>query len=255
MIEFQLDKKLRMEYNESTGMWDYYKNEKLLSKEAEKLFKFYSLNINNIDALLNNYFHLSNPNSFNDPFDCNINLTSNIEDKQMSKFKTVKRNSISNIGISSFSEAIDSHLMWAHYTNNYMGFAIEFNGNDVIVKATEDRFEKITLTEVLYPQKIKKIKKEFPFALHYVLSTKMKHWEYEKEWRIICQLKNGDDRILYYYPQKVRGIYIGHRLIDEDKSAYRLLLEICAIRFQSVPIFVVYPHPKELELVFEKITN
>jgi hypothetical protein len=254
MRQFELDKNYRMEYNESTGLWDYYKKDNLVSKEADKLFKYYSLNINNIDALLNNYFHLSNPESFNDPFDCNVNIAMNTEDIT-NKIKTVKRNNIGNIGISSFSEIIDSHLMWAHYTNNYKGFAIEFKGTEVTVNLVKDRFEKFTLTKVFYPKKIKKIEKEYPFAMHYVLSTKMKNWKYEKEWRIICQLKENDDRILYYYPEKVKGFYVGHRLIDEDKSAYRTLLEICSIRFPNIPLFVVYPHPKELKLIFERVLN
>lgn len=254
MKEFKIDSEYKIKYNNSTGLWDYYKNDNVLSKEANKLFKFYSLNINNIDALLNNYFHLSNPESFNDPFDCNINIATN-HDIEVENLTSVKRNNIENIGVVSFSEVIDNHLMWAHYTNNYNGFAIEFKGTEVTVNLTKNRFEKFTLTRVIYPEKIKKIKKEFPFAMHYVLTNKMKHWEYEKEWRFICQLKNDDDRILNYYPEKVKAIYIGHRLIDNDKSAYRLLLEICSIRFPNIPVFVVYPHPKELKLMFERVLN
>ena len=255
MKEFELDDELKMIFNDSTGLYDYYKNGKLLSKKADKLFKYYSLNINNISALLNNYFHLSNPGTFNDPFDCNVNLASNINEIDLAKMETVKRNNINNIGVVSFSETIDNHLMWAHYTNNYNGFAIEFKGTEVTVDLVKDRFEKHTLTKVFYPKKIKRIEKEYPFAMHYVLSTKMKHWEYEKEWRIICQLKKDDDRVLNYYPEKVKGIYVGHKLIDDSDSAYRLLLEICEIRFPKTPIFVVYPHPTELKLIFERVLN
>lgn len=255
MKEFDLDEEYKMIFNESTGLYDYYKNGKLLSKKAHKLFKYYSLSINNIDALLNNYFYLSNPVTFNDPFDCNVNLANNISESDLLKIKTVKRNNINNVGVVSFSETIDNHLMWAHYTNNYNGFAIEFKGSEVTVNLEKNRFEKKTLTKVFYPKNVKRIKKEFPFALQYVLTTKMRHWEYEKEWRIICQLKKNDDRILHYYPEKVKAIYVGHRLIDESVSAYRLLLEVCEIRFPETPIYAVYPHPTELKLLFEKVWN
>jgi len=254
MKEFQIDKNHKIVYNDSTGLWDYYKDDVLLSKVADKLFKFYSLSINNLDALLNNYFYLSNPSTFNDPFDCNINIVLNIKN-EVSKLNTVKRNNIGNIGIASLTEVVDNHLMWAHYTNNYKGFAIEFKGDEISVNLVKERFEKLTLTRVIYPDKIKKIESFFSFAMHYVLTTKMKHWEYEKEWRMICQLKKDDDRVLHYYPEKVKAIYIGHRIIDEDTSAYRLLLEICAIRFPDKPIYVVYPHPEELELMFERVLN
>lgn len=254
MKEFDLDDEYKMIFNDSTGVYDYYKNGELLSKSAEKLFKYYSLNINNIDALLNNYFHLSNPATFNDPFDCNVNLVSDIDEK-FTNIETVKRNNIENIGITSFSETINNHLMWAHYTNNYNGFAIEFKGTEVTVNKVKDRFEKFALTKVFYTKEMRRIKKDYPFAMHYVLATKMKHWEYEKEWRIICQLKKDDDRVLYYYPEKVKAIYFGHRLIDESKSAYRLLLEICEIRFPRTPIYVVYPHPTDIKLFFERVLN
>lgn len=255
MKEFDLDDEFKIIFNDSTGLYDYYKNGELLSKSAERLFKYYNLNINNIDALLNNYFHLSNPETFNDPFDCNVNLASDISDDKLANLKTVKRNNIENIGVVSFSETIDNHLMWAHYTNNYNGFAIEFKGTEVTINLVKDRFEKFTLTKVFYPKEIKRIKSDYPFAMHYIMTTKMKHWEYEREWRIICQLKKNDDRILYYYPEKVKAIYVGHQLIDKSKSAYRLLLEICEIRFPKTPIFVVYPHPTDLKLFFERVKN
>lgn len=254
MKEFEIDKVSKIVFNEATRKWDTYKNNKLLSKKAKKLYNYYSLSINNIDALLNNYFYLSNPSTFNDPFDCNLNLIENVEN-EINKLETVKRNNISNIGITSLSEVIDSNLMWGHYANNYNGFAIEFDGENIDVKIAKERFVKNTLTRVNYSENLKKIKKEFPFALHYVLTTKMKDWKYEKEWRIICDLKEGDDRILYYYPEKVKGIYVGHQLIDNNESAYRLILEICEIRFPNIPIYVVYPHHNELKLMFEKVLN
>jgi len=255
MKEYIIDEDYKIVFNEETKLWDYYKNEKIVPKSAEKLFKYYSLSINNIDALLNNYYYLSNPGDFNDPFDCNINLVSNHENGLLDNVKIVKRNMIENLGVVSFSETIDNHLMWAHYTNNYNGFALEFKGTKIQTYFKENQVAKKTLTKVIYPKTLKQIEKEFKFAQHYVFTTKLKHWEYEQEWRILCELLEPFDRILSYAPDTVEALYVGHRLIDTNESAYRILLEIHEIRFPTIPIFVVYPHPTELKLEFERVIN
>ena len=252
MKEFIIDSEYKLLYNPDTKQWDTYQNNILLSKSTKALYKFYCLNLNNVAALLNNYFHLSNPSDFNDPFDCNVNLLEDITD--LGQMKTVKRNSYTNVGICSFSETIDNHLMWAHYTNNYNGFALQFKGENIETKMKQGQFKRHTLTRVIYPEKPVKISKDFPFALHYVLTTKMKHWAYEKEWRIITQLET-DERKLKYLPVSVDSIFIGHRIPDENKSAYELLLNIQEIRFPKVPVYVVYPHSTDLKLNFEKVWN
>lgn len=252
MNSFKIDEKHEIKLNNETGLWDTYVFGKLLPRNAEKLFKYYCLNLYNIEAFLNHYFYLSNPSNFNDPFDCNINLIEDVEG--LEKLETVKRNNIRNIGIASFSETIDNHLMWAHYTNNYNGFALEFKGDQIDVKMNRDDIKRHSLTRVIYPENPPKIVKNYPFAQHYILTTKFKHWEYEKEWRIIAELQS-EDRNLIYFAESVKGIYIGHNIPDNNKSAYRLLLEIQEIKFPEVPVYVVYPHPTDLKLMFERVWN
>ena len=84
------------------------------------------------------------------------------------------------------------------------------------------------------------------------MTTKFKHWQYEKEWRIICDLKDKH-RELEYVPELVKGLYIGHNIPHENPTAFSLLLEIHELRFPKIPIYVVYPHPTELKLNFEKV--
>lgn len=252
MNKFQIDSEYELKFNEKTKHWDTFQNDVLLSKSAKQLYKYYSLNINNLDALLNHYFYLSNPGDFNDPFDCNLNLVENIDD--IDNLKIVSRNTYKNIGICSFSETLDNHLMWAHYTNNYNGFVLGFDGENIQTYRNEEQITRCTLTRVIYPEKLKTIRKEYKFAQHYVFTTKLKHWAYEKEWRFIAKL-GKDDRIITYFKESVKHIYVGHKLIDSNLPAYRLLLSIFQINFPEIPIYVVYPHPKELKLVFEKVKN
>ena len=102
MEKFTIDKEYELKINKETGHWDTFKNGSILSKTANKLYKFYSLELYNIEALLNHYFYLSNPGDFNDPFDCNVNLVEDIEGTE--KLETVTRNRYRNVGITSFSE-------------------------------------------------------------------------------------------------------------------------------------------------------
>ena len=254
MTEFIIDDEYKIIKEKETGYWHYSQNGAMMPKRAEKAFKFYSLNLNNIDSLLNSYFYLSNPASFNDPFDCNINLLDSPDDiKTINEMTTVKRNNCSNLGVVSMTEVIDNHVMWAHYTNNYHGFAIEFKGTEVTVIPSADQTSGGTFVKVIYPKKLVKVKKEYPFAIQYMLTTKLKHWEYENEWRFITTLGPDKDRILHYDPKKVKGLYIGHQMIDNKPSAYRLILSIRSMLFPDIPVYVVYPHPTKLELYFEKV--
>ena len=111
---------------------------------------------------------------------------------------------------------------------------------------------KNTLARVIYPKIPIKISKEYPFSLHYVLTTKFNHWKYEREWRIITEL-TSTERTLEYLPESVKGIYIGHKIPDENISAYQLLLKIREINFPNVPIYIVYPHSTDLSLNFERV--
>lgn len=250
MNEFVIDSEYKLVFNSNTKHWDTYQNGILLSKSTKTLYKFYSLNTSSIASLLNNYFYFSNPSDFNDPFDCNINFLEDIT--ELKEMATVKRNNYKNIGISSFSETIDNQLMWAHYTNNYNGFALQFKGENIETKMKQGQFTRYTLTRVIYLEKPVKISKDYPFAEHYVFTTKMKHWAYEKEWRIITQLES-QDRKLEYIPNSVESIFIGHNIPDKNQSAYALLLSIQEIRFPKIPVYVVYPHPTDLKLKFEKV--
>ena len=164
-----------------------------------------------------------------------------------------KRNNLKNIGVCCFSEVIDDPLMWAHYTNQYHGFALGFQGSNFTVQMSKDDFSKHTLTKVIYPEQPPQIKMNYPFAQHYLLSTKFKRWAYEKEWRLIATI-DSDIRKVYFDLDSVIGIYIGHELPDNDPSAFDLICEIARLKYPNVPIYVVHPHPYKLELYLNKVT-
>src|ERR1041385_4804927 len=109
----------------------------------DKLFKYYSLNVNSLVAFNEGYFWLSNPKEFNDPFDCYINLVGHDLGEQSIHDKPL--NGIGNIGICSFAEVINDPLMWGYYTNNYNGFSLEVNTPKMTVKIVDSKKRKFSL--------------------------------------------------------------------------------------------------------------
>lgn len=243
MKQIKIDREYLYKLNNKTNQWDCYQNETLLPKHPKVLYKYYSLNLNNIDALYRNYFFLSNPKEFNDPFDCNLNL---IEDLQLYEKNKIN---INNFGICSFSETIDNHLMWAHYTNNYHGFALGFKERIQIDENKRD-IQRYSLGRVIYPEKVVKMKSDNPISLYYVLTTKYQQWKYEKEWRILAELKDYR-RELKFSPESLEAIYVGHKIPDNKLNIYAMLLKIQEERYPDAKVYVVYPHPTELKLEFE----
>ena len=115
----------------------------------KKLFKFYDTNLLSIASLHENYFWLSNPKDFNDPFDCNINLVEHENEADLKKLTSVKRNSIADVGVTCFTEEINEPLMWAHYANNYFGFVLELDPEHIRVNLN-NRERRKSINPVLY---------------------------------------------------------------------------------------------------------
>ena len=111
--------------------------------------------------------YLSNPNSFNDPFDCNISMDwTSIEEydierllkhkeknhkknnapiataEEIEKFKKIHAEQISSeinkktkeVGMVCFSKDINNILMWSHYGGSHKGIAFEFQADRFLLK-------------------------------------------------------------------------------------------------------------------------
>ncbi|PQJ32534.1 hypothetical protein BST92_11620 [Nonlabens arenilitoris] len=248
MKEFIIDDKYKFVERISEGnIWDVYKNENII-ENPKSLYKFHSLDIFSLDSLFRGYFYLANPSSFNDPFDCNVNLVTPI--KGVENLTTVQHNNYSSSGVCCLSETIDNHLLWAHYTNNYNGFALQFD--EMEIETNLEEYRAFGLRPVIYPNKPKKVDVKKPYAHQYLFTTKLSHWEYEKEWRIITDLRN-DNREMKYCNSNVKGIYIGHKVIDSKLGLYKMLLEIQESKYPNASVYIVYPHPTDLKLEFEKV--
>ena len=188
-----------------------------------------------VKIISNNSLLFSNPSSFNDPFDCFIGLLDiepndklikrfqtylhenesdiNISDFKQDDSETFKRTikeflsiSLDTIKISCFTTEYLNPLMWAHYTEKHkgicLGFDFAYNNPDFIIK------------KVNYNWPLEKI--DFYKGLRNILiqwlTTKSRHWDYEKEYRII----NFDlEGFISFDKTCLKEIYFGTKLVED----------------------------------------
>ncbi|QRM90544.1 DUF2971 domain-containing protein [Lacinutrix sp. WUR7] len=236
---YTIDEKYFAEWNRELKQWDYLENGELIPESNKTLYKYLSWNEKTISSLLGNYLWLSNPVHFNDPFDCNRGLIFNY--KFSEEEKTQKRNYFNDIGIISFTENQFCPLMWAHYTGNYNGIVLKFKAKNFNKFKNENQFNGIKLRKVVYPEKLKQFPDGFSFSKELMLFTKTKNWRYEKEWRLIANLKKPYNRFLRFDPQDLEEIYIGHNLFEMNSSAIQILTQIRDTYYPKTKLTRIFP--------------
>lgn len=187
--------------------------------------------------------YLSDPNKFNDPFDCRANLTihesilkrnhyiremirkyfpgkTRKEQESLIKEAKIKINegdyqyqiyeeSRKIFGVYCLSDKNDDLLMWSHYSEGHKGLCIEFD-------TSYDGLLFGTSMKVIYSDQYPTVNimdignlKEFQKAFF----TKSKHWEYEQEWRIF-RMGHGE---YSFEARELSGVILG-ALIHDDKK-------------------------------------
>ena len=153
----------------------------------KELIKFYSITQNGVNALTEGFIWAANPLTFNDPFDCPIQLWNGSLTKE---FHDVIKKSLGIICFHEFS-LNDQDILWGYYTDQ-KGFAIKFSSHKLI-KHWGDPFkvEYIAINELDHFNLPPKKEDIFPMILRWV--TQKKHiWKNENEWRFIFPLLKID---------------------------------------------------------------
>lgn len=181
------------------------------------LFKYRTINPNLDKVLINNELWFSNPDDFNDPFDCQIAIDSSNTQQEIEQLiiensssplsrqkveqlakdminKPQEWNKIINetiqthineSGVCCFSSQADNILLWSHYTDSHKGVCLKFD-----VLANPDFF--------IFPMNVN-YQKDYPKYnhlrdtkkfVHLLIKTKSDVWSYEKEVRVV-KLKKG----------------------------------------------------------------
>lgn len=224
----------------------------------KKLYKYESVSIQSLKNLNSQTIYFSAPAAFNDPYDSAIKAKlkePTLEELEKLKSIYLKKEASPEIlrklaaipalelrsilmgaakeanksiidkfmvdkGVSCFSEVKDELLMWAHYSDKYTGFCLEFDTkNEIFQKAKK----------VNYSSSIPKLNMLRTYGQRErndivdLFCTKSNFWRYEREWRCINQKANTT----YTYPMEaLTGIYFGP-LADSN------LIEIICLIIQA----------------------
>jgi len=144
---------------------------------------------------------ISDFSNLNDPFEL---LGIEMSDRDVRKAVQFEKSKIAkNKGLVCFSETKYDPVQWAHYAENHKGICLGFDIHDdrlKKVKYVSARLARSTLDE---SDRVEKL-----------LTTKFKHWSYEKEHRLVVDLKKNErtDGLLFEnFSDKLvlREVYIG----------------------------------------------
>jgi len=235
----------------------------------DKLYRYRSLDQHSMSELIHGEFYFASPKEFNDPYDCkNLFSFKGASDNDwrifLNRFLEVHQPELSvkerkqkieiviqsgehrnkekvadqakewgmilekqsnTLGILCLSKTPSDILMWSHYATNHMGYCLEFS-SEILAKS-------YYCSEVVY-------KKNYPTFSDFARAdldeiakiftlTKSKHWKYEKEYRLIVQLNEGqdkpEDRIFQYTPTALIGVIFGCQMPEKDKLTIRQILK------------------------------
>jgi hypothetical protein len=226
-----------IEYNEDISLPD-------------ELIKFYRIDSKyNCDAFLNNYLWAANPRSFNDPFDCPIQLW-DYESFNSTKLKEILNPEIHHIlsenlkdnqallidiqiagtGIISLHEFVNSSqdVLWGYYTNQE-GFSIKFDTHPLIKEwgvpfkteyIDEKELKAFSLSEVEDTEDL------FPMFLRW-MTQKKDFWRIENEWRFIFPLLQIETMKMDAFPSErmkkypitaIKEVSLGLKFFDTNNS-------------------------------------
>jgi hypothetical protein len=143
--------------------------------------------------------------------------------------ENIKYHILKDYLITCFSEIPDDILMWSHYANCHSGIClifeasvnptypdlpyIEFDNNDLhyvnqFLQPNQGGIIKVKYSDTMPPESYDHLNYDKRQITPFLL-TKSKHWEYEKERRMIMtttELKNDNPR---YLPNQLKGVIFG----------------------------------------------
>lgn len=225
------------------------------------------------DTLINKEMWFSNPTDFNDPFDCDINMTfydsshssiQNYFDKYLKKqfsskeLEKINTTNISNNnfgillnkvakkvaqskGVACFMSNCDNLLMWAHYADSHKGVCLKF---DIL----ED-------TEFFSPAKKVIYAKDYPVYnylenkndfVNQLFFTKSNEWAYEGEVRVLKKKKDN----YQFKESSLKELIFGCNISENDKKT---LTKIIRQYYPKTKIKQAVKNDSKFELKFEEI--
>jgi hypothetical protein len=234
--------------------------------------KFSTVSEETIKSLESGEVWFSDPEGFNDPYDCNLNVNSELTLDEIKKymhliaitygwelpprsvindfhlnqrvrFSEIYRKEIKNYGISCFSLRDDSLLMWSHYADKHKGMCLTFN-----TKRDELFFKGIfpVLYTKQYPEfniakealKHNSIDQSLAInSMFFMLGFKSIDWLYEKELRLVRQ-KQSDEPfrgLVKFNKLSLIDLKFGTKTSDDD--IYKVCKILSSLEYNHVRIW------------------
>jgi hypothetical protein len=160
------------------------------------------------------------------------------------EFQQLVDNVVSKFGILSLTEDPLSQLMWAHYASRGAGFVIGFDAHNSFFLSEDISDRKSLLRKVAYTDE--RIE-NFWRNPYYLFLVKSADWAYEREWRMLKDLSDCDERrvlngeaicLCNLPPEVIKTVYFGYEY--ETSQIERDLLEVtrcgCTPEFYSTKV-------------------
>lgn len=157
--------------------------------------------------------------------------------------------------ICSFSERVDSIVMWGHYAENHSGYAVEYSPKEWM--RLNDALT-LSLHPVVYDGDIFDATK---YMIQHIMTgdfnnlysilaamRKAKDWEYEREWRFIVPMGDDSDGWLWEVG-KPSAIYLGTRTDEEVERSIREYAES-----REVPVYKMVLSVKRFKVEPQTLT-
>lgn len=177
------------------------------------IFKFERIDKNLLKSLLNSELYFARPNRLNDPFDCQIDILSSLENaisrangltsNELGQLREIissmnieqLKTDLENMGVCSFSLELENTLIWSHYADNHRGVCLTYEFPRSFFDKTANEILGIVdvdyglnlLSDWFFQEALKHISLgEFARDLiKKALTVKAELWKYEKEVRIL----------------------------------------------------------------------
>jgi hypothetical protein len=192
--------------------------------------------------------YLTDPTTFNDPFECRPNLTVHkgsfarelyLKERAKDRFPTADKKTIKETvskakrklqnngllenmyeaflrktGVYCLSEKNDDILMWSHYTDGHKGLCLIFDASQEDTIFWE-------ATKVIYQEEypiVNVMDIGRPEEFRKAVLTKSSHWRYEQEWRILRFEREGGPGWHIFAPELLKGVILGALIQSDDKN-------------------------------------
>jgi hypothetical protein len=222
------------------------------------IYKYCSLNAAE-SIIKTNTIKFSDPASFNDPFDCDVDLLefklpNKLDEHTIYELETIKGmfqnyhgfddlikeegfieemyrkaqiEKVKGARVSCFSLIENNILMWSHYADKHKGICLEFDSDLTSHGFTNLAEEDITEGEVGYTEyeKTNYLSSNRIFAVYKMFLCKSNAWSYEKEFRLITLNKKPE--LQEFKKSFLKSVYFGLNMTPSEIAKFISLCSEC----------------------------